>query len=347
MFFVPPSKEYFSYIDFRVLCLLFCLMAVIAGFNKTGVFLLLSKKLLHKVSTTRSLCYVLIMLCFFTSMWITNDVALITFVPFTILLLAMTGQSKHLIYVIVLQTIAANLGSILTPIGNPQNLYLYSYYKVPIIEFFRITLPITLISFVLLSSTVLLIKKETLIFTQPRNEKINTVHWFNIGFYSILFLFCLCSVLHLIDYRTTLIIVILCTLVFDRNTLKSVDYSLLLTFLCFFIFVGNIGNITMIQDYLANLIKARELLVSIILSQGISNVPAAVLLSTFTKDYKALILGTNLGGLGTLVASLASLISYKFYCKTKDAKPLKYLCIFTLYNFILLALLCVFVLITT
>ncbi|HWT26723.1 MAG TPA: SLC13 family permease [Mobilitalea sp.] len=162
MFFVPPSAKYIGYIDFRVLSLLFCLMAVVAGFQKTGLFIFLSEKLLKKVSDSRSLSYVLIMLCFFTSMWITNDVALITFVPFAIMILTVAGKSKLLIPVVVLQTIAANLGSMLTPVGNPQNLYLYSTYDIPVKEFLMITLPVTALSFVLLSLATLLIKKESL-----------------------------------------------------------------------------------------------------------------------------------------------------------------------------------------
>lgn len=336
MFFVPPTSEYASYIDFRVLSLLFCLMAVIAGFNKTGVFLLLSEKILMRVANTRSLGLVLIMLCFFSSMWITNDVALITFVPFAILILTMTGQSKHILIIVVLQTIAANLGSMLTPVGNPQNLYLYSEYNVPIKDFLFITLPYTGISFLFLCASVFLIRKEHLSFTLTSTEKTDKQKSYAIAMYSILFLVCLACVLRILDYHITLLLVVISILLFDRSVLKKVDYSLLLTFVCFFVFVGNIGNITMIKDFLASLLKGRELFVSILASQIISNVPAAVLLSAFTTDYKALILGTDLGGLGTLVASLASLISYKFYCKTEGATPGKYLGIFTIFNVIFL-----------
>lgn len=348
MYYTPPSSDYLSYIDFRVLGLLFCLMTVVAGFNKTGVFLMLSEKLLHKTKNTRSLCYILIILCFFTSMWITNDVALITFVPFAVLLLSMTGQRKHLIFVIVLQTIAANLGSMLTPVGNPQNLYLYSYYNIPIMEFLIITVPVTVISFLLLSASVLLIKKETLDFTMPEkqenNKTVKSTSYLTV-IYAALFLVCLLCVLRLIDYRLTLAILLSVLLIFDRGTLKKVDYMLLLTFVCFFIFVGNIGSIPEAKVFLAELLKGRELAISVLVSQGISNVPAAVLLSAFTTETKALLLGTNLGGLGTIVASLASLISFKLYCKSEGAKPFRYLGIFTLYNCIFLLLLSLFILI--
>ena len=342
MFFVPPTLGYIHYIDFRVLGLLFCLMAVVSGFNKTGIFILLSEKLLMRVANVRSIALVLVLLSFFTSMWITNDVALITFVPFAILILTMTGYIEHLILIIVLQTIAANLGSMLTPVGNPQNLFLFSEYDVPIAEFLKITLPFTIMSLLLVCAAVMFIPKEHISFTLTDTKKADKQKPYTIAMYSVLFLVCLACVIRLIDYRITILIVFLCILIFDRTVIKKVDYSLLLTFLCFFIFVGNIGNIPAIRDFLASLLKDREFIVSILASQIISNVPAAVLLSAFTDDYKAIILGTNLGGLGTLVASLASLISYKFYIRTSAANSVRYLGVFTAYNLGFLVILCLF-----
>jgi Na+/H+ antiporter NhaD/arsenite permease-like protein len=339
MLFVPPTVEYLTYIDFRVLGLLFCLMAVVSGFNKTGIFVLLSEKMLMRVANVRSIALVLVLLCFFSSMWITNDVALITFVPFAILILSMTGHTKHLITIIVLQTIAANLGSMLTPVGNPQNLFLYSEYNISITEFVAITLPYTLLSLLFLYITVMFIPKEHISFTLSNTAKTDKNKPYHIIMYSGLFLVCLACVLRFIDYRITILIVVLCILIFDRSVIKNIDYSLLLTFVCFFVFVGNIGNIPVIRDSLASLLHGREFIISILASQVISNVPAAVLLSAFTDHYEAMILGTNLGGLGTLVASLASLISYKFYSRTPGANSSKYLGVFTLYNLVFLILL--------
>jgi Na+/H+ antiporter NhaD/arsenite permease-like protein len=193
MILVPPTATYLSYIDFRVLALLFCLMAVVAGFDETGIFVLLSEKLLMKVANTRSISFVLVMLCFLSSMWITNDVALITFVPFAILILTMTDQMDHLIPIIVLQTIAANLGSMLTPVGNPQNLYLYSYYNVPIGEFFGITLPFVALSALLLCICTRFIPKEHISFTL-HNDKRQTVTSLPVFFFMNAFFWfaCLC-----------------------------------------------------------------------------------------------------------------------------------------------------------
>ncbi len=342
MFFVPLTLEYITYIDFRVLGLLFCLMAVVSGFNKTGIFTLLSEKLLMRVANLRSIALVLVLLCFFTSMWITNDVALITFVPFAILILTMTGSTSHLITIIVLQTIAANLGSMLTPVGNPQNLFLFSEYNIAIAEFIKITLPYTLLSLLLLYVAVMFIPKEHISFTLTDTKKTDKHKPYTLAMYSCLFLVCLACVLRLVDYKITVLIVFLSILIFDRTVIKKVDYSLLLTFVCFFIFVGNIGNIPVVRDFLASLLIGREFLVAMLASQIISNVPAAVLLSAFTDHYKAILLGTNLGGLGTLVASLASLISYKLYSRTEKANSAKYLGVFTLYNLGFLAILCLF-----
>jgi Na+/H+ antiporter NhaD/arsenite permease-like protein len=275
-------------------------------------------------------------------MWITNDVALITFVPFALLILTMTGQTKYIIRIVVLQTIAANLGSMLTPVGNPQNLYLFTNYNISIGEFLSITLPFTVFSLFLLLISIFFIPKEHISFTLMNTEKPDKHNPYIIALYSGLFLVCLACVIRMIDYRIALLLVLLCSLLFDRTVLKKVDYSLLLTFVCFFIFVGNIGNIPLINQFLASLLQGREQLVSILASQIISNVPAAVLLSAFTKNYKAMILGTDLGGLGTLVASLASLISYKFYSRLEGARPGRYLAVFTAYNIIFLALLCLF-----
>lgn len=342
MFFVPLSTDYINYVDFRVLSLLFGLMIVVSGFQKTGIFLLLSGHLLQRVKTLRSLIFILVMLCFISSMLITNDVALITFVPFAIMILTMTGQKKNMIRVIVLQTIAANLGSMLTPIGNPQNLYLYTRFNIPIMSFLRITFPLTVVSFVLLCITIFMTKKDPLSFQLASNKNHFKKGSRLLPLYIFLFFTCLACVLRIFDYRIMLATVLLTILLFDIHILKRVDYTLLITFVCFFIFVGNIGNIELIKDLLAELLSKKELPAAIVSSQVISNVPAAVLLSAFTDNYNALILGTNIGGLGTLVASLASLISYKFYCRTENVQKGKYLKVFTLYNLIFLVALCLF-----
>lgn len=334
MILVPPDASYIGYINLSVLVLLFCLMIVIAGITKLGVFEVLSQRLLSKAGSLKRLALILVLMCFFTSMFITNDVALLTFVPFTVMVLRFAGE-KRLIYVIVLQTVAANLGSMLTPMGNPQNLYLYSYFGVDTAQFFNITLPLVCLSGLMIIIFTLLIsnKQIDICFTEKAviHDKKRLIS------YLALFAVCLLAVLNIIHYGVALLVIITAVFFFDKSLLKRVDYPLLLTFVCFFIFVGNLGRLEAVQKLVSSLIAERELLFSALLSQIISNVPAAVMLSGFTKDYQALIAGTNIGGLGTLIASLASLISFKLYAKTDGAKPGLYFGIFTAINLLFLA----------
>lgn len=356
MFFIPPSVNYFSYIDFRVLALLFSLMAVVRGFSSIGVFTRLGTMLLTHVHSLRMLSALFIFLCFFFSMLITNDVALITFVPFTILVLSMAEQKKFLIPVIVLETIAANLGSMLTPLGNPQNLYLYTISGLSLWDFIRIMLPYSFVSAILLLIFILFLPKDTVSTATAANtaNSTNTVTASNTSnviceavkarknsrilftAYLILFLLCLLTVLHILPYQIMLLLVLTGFLLLDYRVLKDVDYFLLLTFLCFFIFIGNMKQISLVHELISKLLVHHEVLMGIGASQIISNVPAAILLSGFTDDYSALLIGVNLGGLGTLIASLASLISFKFYTHSNGSDTRRFLGIFTLYNVIFL-----------
>jgi Na+/H+ antiporter NhaD/arsenite permease-like protein len=338
-FFVPPSLGYIKYFDFRVLALLFCLMAVIKGISKVGVFDVVSQKLLEKVDSVKILSIILILLCFFSSMLITNDVALLAFVPLSMIVLTFAGQKKQ-IFVIVMQTIAANLGSALTPIGNPQNLYLYSKFNIKISDFLMITLPIVAVGFILIVFMALAASSGTINIRFHKKAMISSKK--NLCTYLILFVLCLMTVLGLLNYLITLAIVLVTVLVVDRKLLKSIDYGLLLTFVCFFIFSGNIENIKGMKAFISALIIHKEMLSSIIVSQVISNVPAAIMLSSFTGNYKALLAGTNIGGLGTIVASLASLISFKIYAKSKGAMPAKFIGTFTVLNAGLLIVLTLF-----
>lgn len=337
--FVSPSMTTLNYIDLRVLCILFCLMAVIAGFQQCGLFIFIAQKLLSGRHNFRVLCSALVMLPFFASMLITNDVALIAFVPFTVLVLGMIGKSDKMIYVVVLQTIAANLGSMATPVGNPQNLFLYSKFDISISSFFITMLPFILLSFFLLMISTYAVKNEIM---EVNFEKKITVDKPRMFLFLGLFSLCLLSVFHLLHYGILIIIVLLALFVMAREIFKLVDYGLLFTFVCFFIFAGNIGEIGPIRNFLAEQMAHSGVITSVISSQVISNVPSAVLLSNFTDNFYALLIGTNIGGLGTLIASLASLISYKIYLTINDAKPLRYLCVFTLMNFTVLFLLIVF-----
>lgn len=343
-FFVHPDKKYISYIDFRVLSILFCLMLVVKGFQNIGLFDLLIEKVFGNITNTRKLFISLIWLCFFLSMLITNDVALITFVPFTILVLKSCNQEKNIIPVIVIQTIAANLGSMGTPVGNPQNLYLFSTSMMSTSKFFSIMLPLTVFCFVVITFfSFVIFPKENISFAIP--EKDNKLETKELCMYILLFVINILVVLRVITWIPAFFITIIGILLLQKaNLFKEADYVLLLTFVGFFIFVGNLGRIDFIHDILNQLLSGREILISVLFSQFLSNVPAALLLSGFTDNFPALLIGVNIGGLGTLIASMASLISYKLYSNEHNADTGKYIKTFTLYSVIGLIISLIFIL---
>lgn len=352
---VGVDKKYAEYIDFRTLGILFCLMVVVAGFRSIGIFDKLAAVLLKRANNIRSLFLVLVLLCFFGSMLITNDVALITFVPLTIIILkkqTVEMKNKWLIPLISLETIGANLGSMLTPIGNPQNLYLYTKANDSFISFIVTMLPYSMASCIAIIIWIIVItrKNEEVHIENRENDKEGNKNngFISVGntrlfiMYLVLFVISLLVVLRVINYIAVLIITVISTIIFDRKILKRVDYSLLLTFAAFFIFVGNIERIEVFNSFFERAVVGREVGTGIILSQIISNVPATLLLSGFATNYKALLIGVNIGGLGTLIASMASLISYKFLAKEEEKLKGKYFAYFTLANVIFLTVLVVF-----
>lgn len=316
VFFVRPDKGYLGYVDFRTLAILFCLMSVMAGLQKSGVFQYIAQALLSRVRKAWQLVLILVLLCFFSSMLVTNDVALITFVPFTLIVLGMIGpeaKGQLMIPVVVLQTIAANLGSMLTPIGNPQNLYLYGKAGLSLGEFVLLMLPYAAVALVVILAWSLIQSRAyhgpvQVSFTEDAEISGSKVQ---LAAYAVLFAFALLTVARVVPYGVTLGVTIAALLVMDRSIFGRVDYSLLLTFVGFFIFIGNIGRIPAFSQMLQQIVSGHEILAGVAASQVISNVPAALLLSGFTENLSALIIGVNLGGLGTLIASMASLISYK------------------------------------
>ena len=336
MLAVPPSAAYIEYIDLRVLCLLFCLMAVVDGLKGCGLFAVMAQRMLTGRGSLRRVTLILVLLPFFTSMLVTNDVSLITFVPFAVLILHAIGREDRLIPVIVLQTVAANLGSMATPVGNPQNLFIYAKYSVPAGDFFGAVLPVAGASLVLLVLAVLFGPKDGI--EVNFGERAEITHSRRLALCIVLFIFCLLAVMRVVNYVAVTAVVFLTLLLVDRAALKQVDYCLLLTFVFFFIFAGNIGNIPVVNDTLSGMLTGSTFFTSLLASQVISNVPAAVLLAGFTEDWKGLLLGTDVGGLGTIIASLASLISFKLYCATPEAKGGKYLLWFTVVNVAALAL---------
>lgn len=345
-FFVTPSGAYLGYIDFRSLGILWSLMVIMQGLKQNGVFSFVGMRLLAKTRKVWQLSAVLIFLCFFCSMFITNDVALITFVPFAVMMLQSCKKEELMMPVIVLQTVAANLGSMLTPIGNPQNLYLFGVSQMGVGEFVRFMLPYTILSGVLLIVCICFLKgksdpvdaaiseKELLTNERGRVEKACV--------YTGLFVLSLFVVGRVLDYRYMVAIVFVVVFFMEKRTIFHVDYSLLLTFVGFFIFTGNMGKIQTVSNLLQQVIQGREVALGVLISQCISNVPATLLLSGFTEEYKKLLLGVNIGGLGTLIASMASLISYKIFANTCNKEKGRYFIHFTMINIVFLIVLLAF-----
>ena len=339
-FIVPPSAEYIGYMDWRVLALLFSLMFIVAGVREQWIFRRLAEKLTMNVRDVRILELILVLLPFFSSMLITNDVALITFVPFALALMKGAGLEHRIIRIVVLQTIAANLGSMLTPIGNPQNLYLYSLSGMGIGEFVRLMLPLTALSLALLALIVLLGRRDEIKICFEKAEA--PIDKRKLAGLCLMFAVCMCTVVRLLPWYVSFAVVLVIGLLFYRNLFPDVDYYLLGTFAGFFIFIGNMQQLPAVSDVIDRLLSGHELIVSLLLSQVISNVPATMLLSGFTDSYAQLLYGVDVGGLGTLIASLASLISYKLYAVTKDSKKGKYMAVFTIYNVLFLIVLLAF-----
>ncbi len=354
LFAVPPDAAYVTYIDWRTLGLLFSLMAVMVGLQDIGFFAAVAHRLLARAGSFRRTAFVLIFLCFFSSMLITNDVALITFVPFAITVLKLACREEMICLLIVLQTIAANLGSMLTPLGNPQNLYLFSCSNGGVVAFVRLTAPYTAIAFVLLAvvtywrfvdgrkkcaqgkwrqmaAAPVAIPENRSRLSQRRLMR-----------YALLFVFCLTALFDVLPVPALVLITVFAVIADKPRLLRQPDYTLLLTFIAFFIFVGNAARVPVFYDFLHHIIDGAELWTAIVVSQFISNVPAALLLTGFTDNLSALIIGTNIGGLGTLIASMASLISYKHLALAYPARRFEYIKMFTGYNLLFLAVLSAF-----
>lgn len=316
-----------SYIDFKVLILLFNLMVVVAAFKELKVLDSIAIGLLKKCNTYTSISLALVFITFISSMIVTNDVALITFVPLSIVIAR--KANINVLKIVIFQTLAANLGSSFTPMGNPQNLFIYSFYNLSPIDFFKITLPIVVLAVLFL---VLLVFKDKKMNLSLDLEDVKIDNKRDVYLFGGLFLIILLSVFHVIDYKVTFLITVIMVLILNKKLFSQVDYSLLITFIGFFIFVGNISTMDVVKNFMEGILNSPQstFLASVLSSQVISNVPATMLLSGFTNHFKELLLGVNIGGMGTLIASLASVISYKIY--TSEFGNDNYMKSFTFYN---------------
>jgi len=335
-FIIPPNKDYLSYIDYKTLVCLFSTLAVVCALKNIKFFSITARKIITKFKNFRICALVLIYITFIGSMFIANDMALITFLPLGWYVLSETNNEKYTPYLFVLQNISANLGGMLTPFGNPQNLYLYSKFNIPTWEFLKIMFPpfilaialLTVCCFMFPSKEISVVNKEYFVFRKKRTV-----------IYLILFVLSILMVFSIIPYYIGIGIIFLAILFLDRYAIYRVDYFLLATFFMFFIFAGNVSQIPAVREMFSNLLEKNTFLVTVGSCQVISNVPSAILLSQFTDNYKELLLGVNIGSAGTMISSLASLITFSEYCRFKTGSKGKYFLVFTLFNLGFLVLL--------
>ncbi len=333
---VPPDKTYLTYFDWKTLTCLFCVLAVVCALRNVRFFTVLARKIVKLFKNTRACVLALVYITFLGSMLIANDMALLTFLPLGYFVLSSTGKQKYMAFTFIMQNIAANLGGMLTPFGNPQNLYLYTKFHIPTGAFISTMLPPFCISVALITVCCLLfVKKEPL---EIADEKVNLPKWRTLA-YGALFALSIVIVFRVIPYWIGLIVVPLALLFLDRNALAKVDYGLLLTFVAFFIFAGNMARISAVERLFGTLMSKQPLLVSALSCQAISNVPSAILLSQFTDNWRALLVGVNIGGVGTLISSLASLITFREYTSKTQGKAGKYVLLFSAFNFAFLGVL--------
>lgn len=341
MFFVPVDSLYLDYFDYKTLTCLFCTLSIVCALKNIRFFYLLAHKIVRLFKTARMSVLALTYITFIGSMLIANDMALLTFLPLGYLVLSTTGKEKYMAVTFILQNIAANLGGMLTPFGNPQNLYLYTKFNIPTGEFMSIMIVPFLVSILLITLCCLFfVKPEPL---EVKEEEIS-MNLPKTVIYLILFALSIIIVFRVIPYWIGLIVITAALLILDRNALKSVDYPLLFTFVFFFIFSGNMARIEGVRTLFSSLLEKNTLLVSVVSCQCISNVPSAILLSQFTGNYRELLLGVNIGGVGTLISSLASLITFREYAKHNPGKSGYYIGLFSAFNFTFLIILTVLML---
>lgn len=340
-FFIPLDIKYIGYFDFKTLSCLFCVLAVVCALRNINFFYMLSKKTVRVFKNARMSVLALVYITFIGSMLIANDMALLTFLPLGYFVLSTTKKEKYMAFTFIMQNIAANLGGMLTPFGNPQNLYLYSHFNIENMEFMRIMAPPFVLSMILITlCCIVFVKPEPLSLADEKEE----IHPLRTVLYLFLFVLSILIVFRSVPYVTGLVIIPAVLLFADRKALKDVDYPLLLTFVFFFIFSGNMARIDAVRNLFSALLQKSTLLVSVLSCQFISNVPSAILLSQFTDNYRDLLVGVNIGGVGTLISSLASLITFREYTVHNPKKVRYYICMFSLFNFSFLIILTLFML---
>lgn len=338
-FIVPPDSEYLSYFDFKTLSCLFSTLAVVCALKNIRFFTKTAEKIVLISGNARTAVIMLVYITFIGSMLIANDMALLTFLPLGYYVLYSGKCEKYMAFTFIMQNIAANLGGMLTPFGNPQNLYLYEKFSIGNAEFVRIMLFPFLFAVFLITVCCLFVPKKPLEISSRDYIPLPKVRT---AAYIFLFLLSIMIVMRILPYYIGLPVIAVSVLILDRKALARVDYPLLLTFCAFFVFAGNMSRIPSVNGFLSSLLLKNTLVVSSLSCQFISNVPSAILLSEFTDDYRSLLMGVNIGGCGTIISSLASLITFCEYKSHYRESSGKYLLLFSALNFAFLMLLLIF-----
>lgn len=333
---VPPDELYLGYFDWKTIGCLFCVLAMASAFRRIGTFDRIARIALSKFSDPRKLMLVVVLTTAAFSMAFTNDVALVIMLPLSASVLVKSDMPYLVPAAFAMQTLAANLCGMITPFGNPQNLYLYSYYHISLWEFLRTMAPPFLLSVVGIILVTQVLAKRTITKRDSseadcerdggaskatRSNPEMPLDRRRLKTYSLLFVLVLLAVFRIVPFLVAVVAVALILAFADRRALAEVDYSLLVTFLCFFVFAGNVARIPALGDALVPLLDQWGLLVSAGLSQVISNVPAAVVLSHFTSAWQPLLVGVNVGGAGTFIGSLASLIAIRYFTTARKVFP--------------------------
>ena len=335
-FIIPIDAQYIDYFDYKTLTCLFCVLAVVCALKNIKFFYILARKVVQLFKNARMSVLALVYITFIGSMLIANDMALLTFLPLGYFVLITTKKEKYMAFTFIMQNIAANLGGMLTPFGNPQNLYLYSKFNIPNLEFMKImALPFALSIMLITLCCVVFVKPESLSLS---DEKVR-LDPKRVTLYLALFTLSIVIVFRGIPYWIGLIIIPPVIFFADKKALKMVDYGLLFTFVFFFVFAGNMARIEGVRSLFSSLLEKNTLIMSVISCQFISNVPSAILLSQFTNNYADLLVGVNIGGVGTLIASLASLITFREYVKNNPGRTGYYIKLFSVFNFAFLIIL--------
>jgi len=336
MLFVPPDREYSSYFDWKTLVFLFSTMLIIAAFKNIKTFTITAKSLIRRFSNTRALVASLVFITGIGSIFIANDMALLTFLPLTLIVFKTCKKENYAGLTIALQTIAANLGGMIMPFGNPQSLYLYSYFDIPVLKFLMTMAPAFILSMVLLAVICLFVKKEHAEIVIDDSVKLDKKR---AAVYTVFAVVALLAIFKVINYLVAGAIIAAGLLIVDRKAYAKVDYGLMLTFAAFFVFSNNMARIETVRTVVTALTAKNVLLTGVVSCQIISNVPTAIFLSNFSNNWSALLLATNIGGVGTLVASLASLISLRAYIQEYPGKGKKYILMYSAFNFSFLIIL--------